>query len=156
MYMKNNKVYFEYSDFDYAVGQVAELIKKERDIGYEVHIVTPYRGGLPLGVRLSNQCNVPLSILDYQRLDGTSNESKVVSMMKNAGIKEDDVIYLVDDIADKGVTINKCLGFLSTEFPRNTLKVYTIFGDKLIHNPSWKYSFEHNKKWIQFIPWEGK
>jgi len=153
MYTEKGKVYFEWEDFEIAVAESDALIKIEQSIGNNVHLVAPYRGGLPLGVRMSNQCKIPLSILDYQRLDG---DSKTVSMMKNAGINDDDVIYLIDDIADEGITINKCLEFLTTEFPHNRIEVYTIFGNANIHNPSWRYSFRHDGDWVQFIPFEGK
>jgi hypoxanthine phosphoribosyltransferase len=150
MYTENDKVYFESHDFEYAVAEVSTMIERERN---KVHLVAPYRGGLPLGVRLSNQCKVPLSILDYQRLDGDSEE---VSVIKNASISSSETIYLVDDIADEGITINKCLEFLSKEFPNNKIVVYSIFGNDEKHPPKWKYTFKHLGDWIVFIPWEGK
>jgi hypoxanthine phosphoribosyltransferase len=153
MYKKNNKIYFEYDDFEAAVEDVASLIEKENK---KVHLVAPYRGGLPLGVRLSNQCNIPLSILDYQRLDGNKENSKNVSMMKNAGICVSDVIYLIDDIADEGITITKSLEYLREKFPLVSIKVYTIFGNDEKHNPDWKYTCKHFGDWIVFVPFEGK
>jgi len=150
MYTKDNKVYFEAEDFELAVYDVSEMFKQEKN---NVHIIAPYRGGLPLGVRLSNQCNLPLSILDYQRIDG---DSKEVSMMKNAGICSDETLYLIDDIADEGITINKCLEFLNKEFPNNKVEVYTIFGNSDKHTPKWKYTFNHLNDWIVFEIWEGK
>ena len=117
------------------------------------HLVTPYRGGLPLGVRLSNELDVPLSILNYQRYDG---DSKEVKFMYNAGISSSECIVLVDDIVDEGVTITKSVEFLREQFPMNKILVYTIFGNDKNHNPSWNYSFTHTGKWITFLPWEGK
>ena len=149
MYTKNNKVYFDADDFEYAEAEVTTMISREKD---DVHLIAPYRGGLPLGVRLSNECNVPLSILDYQRLDG---DSKEVSIMKNVGICSNEILYLVDDIADKGITINKCLEFLIQEFPNNRVIVYSILGNDEIHPPKWRYTYKHTGDWVVFGPWEG-
>ena len=151
MFMSHNKVYCEAPDFEIAVKDVAEMINDEK-IYNDVHVIAPYRGGLPLGVRLSNQCKVPLSILDYQRLDG---DSEIVSFMKNANINSSETLFLVDDIADEGITLNKCLEFLQKEFPGSKIVIYTIFGNNEKHNPKWKYTFKHEGNWIQFVPWEG-
>lgn len=153
MYTENEKVYFEASDFEKAVDEISSIISNEpRD----KHIVTLYRGGLPLGVRLSNQLDLPLTVLDYQRLDGKQDTSKEVSIMKNANISSSETLFLVDDIADEGITIRESVKFLNEHFPNNKLVVYTIFGNDEKHDPKWKYTFEHKGDWIVFIPWEGK
>ena len=148
MYNKNNKLYFDAGDFETSVKDVINLIQSETK---KVHIITLFRGGLPLGTRLSNELNLPLSILDYQRLDG---DSKIVKFIKDSNIKKDEIIYLVDDIADEGSTVSKALEFLK-DICTNKIQVYTIFGNNQKHNSSWKYSFKHSGDWIVFGPWEG-
>ena len=45
-------------------------LKERYDKIPEPHIVSIYRGSLPLGVHLSNALNCPLSIVKYQSRDG--------------------------------------------------------------------------------------
>ena len=147
MYKKDNKTYYEWSDFEDCIQVCGVYIENETR---KVHIVTLYRGGLPLGVRLSNEYNLPLSILDYQSYNGNSKE---VSMMKNAGICSSDVLYLVDDIMDSGNSIKKAKEFLNKEFPDNKIEIFTIFGsNKKFQGTSFQYV--HDKEWIIFKPWE--
>ena len=148
MYNQDGKLYFEYSDFEESIEDIISKINKKSNN----HLITLYRGGLPLGVRLSNELNLPLSLLDYQRLDGDSLE---VTMMKNANISSDQTLILIDDIADEGITITKSVEYLYKHFPNNPVQVYTIFGSKK-HDSKWMYTYEHNKEWVVFIPWEGK
>jgi hypoxanthine-guanine phosphoribosyltransferase len=152
MYKENDKLYFESHDFEVCVQDLSNIINRRKN-DTDIHLVTLYRGGLPLGVRMSNQLDLKLSILDYQRLDGDPN--KEVSMMKNAGIVSNETIFLIDDIADEGISIKKSLDFLNKEFPNNPIFVYTMFGsDKRLSN--YIYTFEHSGEWVVFIPWEGK
>jgi len=153
LYNKDNKLYFESQDFEVCVQDLSNIINK-KTTNSEVHLVTLYRGGLPLGVRMSNQLNLKLSILDYQRLDG--DKTKEVEMMKDAGISSSEIIFLIDDIADEGISIGKSLKFLYKNFPSNPIFVYTIFGNDRKHNKDWLYAYEHLGQWVQFIPWEGK
>lgn len=152
MYTENEKVYFTGDDFEVAVQDIVNTINKDNN---SKHIVTLYRGGLPLGVRLSNQCNLPLTVLDYQRLDGKGANLKEVSIMKNADISSSETLYLVDDIADEGITLRDSIAYLNEHFPNNKLVVYTIFGNNKKHDPKWKYTYEHKGDWICFGPWEG-
>lgn len=148
-----NKNNISWDKFDECIGLLIYDLKSSYDINSNnTHIVTLYRGGLPLGVSLSNKLKVPLSILDYQRLDGVDKESQEVSFIKNANIKEDCTILLVDDIADEGITIRKSIEFLNEHFPKNKIIVYTLIGNKK-HNKDWKYSIENNGNW-QVFPWE--
>jgi len=150
MYTENNKEYFTHNDFEGCVNTIEKDIKKQKK---NVHLVTLYRGGLPLGVRLSNSMNLPLSILNYQRYDG--NKEPEMEFMHNAGISSSDMIYIVDDIADEGVSIKETLKFLQPLFPQNAFSVYTLIG-KSEHPKEWKFCLEHSGNWIVFEPWEGK
>jgi len=153
LYHSSGKVHFEPEDFEEAVQDFGVHFSLTNPISKteEYSLVALYRGGLPLGVRLSNQFNLTLSIVDYQRLDGDSSEP---AFIKNI-VKSDNII-LVDDIADEGITISRTLEFLKKEFPKKEILVYTIFGNNKKHPSGWKYTFLHHKEWIQFVPWEGK
>ena len=147
MFENNNKTYFEASDFEEAVEDCKTIINGL----YNPTLIAPYRGALPLGVRLSNECDLKLNIIDFQRYDGDTKEP---TLIKNDNIAVNETLFLIDDIADEGVTISKCLEYLKKEYPLNKIKVYTIFGNKK-HPKEWNYTYEHKGQWIQFIPWEG-
>ena len=140
------KHHYTFADYDYDLIKITWKYKSQNNL----HIVAPYRGGLPLGVALSNRLDAPLSILDYQRYDGETEE---VSFMKNAGIEVTHKIILVDDLVDEGITIDKCYEFLSKEYPHNDIEVLTIFG-RPGYRKKYNYMREHPKKWIHFDPWE--
>lgn len=115
-----------------------------------LHIITLYRGGLPLGTVLSNRMTAPLSILKLQRYD---SDDKEVSFMHNAGVTSNESIVLVDDLVDAGVTINKSIQYIRNNFPNNSLRVLTIFGKKdFISDTKIEYLREHEGKWIVFEP----
>ena len=142
--MTNNKQYIKWEQIDKIVDDRFKVLN-----GCEnAHIITLFRGGLPLSTMISNRYKIPLSILDYQSYDGTSEN---VTMIKDSGIKENDIIYLIDDIADTGNSIKKALDFLNDKYPSCTVIVYTIVGKST--NPStWKYDIEFIN-WVVF-PWE--
>ncbi len=132
----------------YITWREVDDIVTDLELEANAHVITLYRGGLPLGVMLSNRYGINLSILDYQSYDGNSKD---VRLMKNAGIKDNEILYIVDDIADTGNSIEKSLEFLHKTFPNNEVRIFTIVGRK--HNPpEWKYSIEY-KNWCIF-PWE--
>ena len=141
MVEKDNKFYYNWKDFDLCIAHIVEENKDQN-----IHIVAPYRGGLPFGVALSNIMDKPLSIIDYQRYDG---QSEYVTMIKD-NIKEDEIILLVDDIADEGVTLDRCISFIEKNYD-NKIKVHTMIGSKK-HNKEWKYTFDH-QGWSVF-PYE--
>ena len=62
---------YSFNDYSKDINIITEHLK---GLYRDIHIVALYRGGLPLGVALSNRTNSPLSILNYyQRYDGKSN-----------------------------------------------------------------------------------
>lgn len=140
---------YSFSDYSQDIKLLANMINEE---SRETHIVTPYRGGLPLGVALSNKTDSPLSILEYQRYDGNTKE---VKLMHNANISSNELLILIDDLVDEGITMAKSVEFLRREFPNNPVKVFTIFGKHDIDFPvKSTYLREHPGRWIHFEPWE--
>lgn len=137
---------YTYEQFDKDIEYLVRFIK-QHNID---NITALYRGGLPLGVRLSNECNLPLSIIDFQRYDGNS---VIPNLIKYANIYEANNILIVDDIADKGISLNMTIKYLSNI--NEKFNVMTLYGSNK-HSDKWKYIHEHDGEWVKFIPWEGK
>lgn len=116
------------------------------------HIVSLYRGSLPLGVKLSNHLQAPLSIIDYQTRDGKSKKPK---LLKNAGITASDLLVVVDDLVDSGKTFKITEEYVRAWFPNNQIIFWTVIGSKE-HPKHYNYSIEHpkdgtgEKMWIVF------
>ena len=114
------------------------------------HIVTLYKGGLPLGVTLANRLALPLTIVDYQSYDGESKEPKIIKY--GAEIKETSRILLVDDIADTGNSFRKTIEMLNTKHKGVYIRPMSLVGS-IEHPESWYYKHEHDGRWVVF-PWE--
>jgi len=140
----------EYNDDIYNLKQQIETQDKP-------HLVTLYRGGLPMGTHLSNILDIPLSIIDFQSYHGEVTEAKII---KNAGISAENTLVLVDDIFDKGLTIAKSVHLLRELYPNNKLKIYTLYNNNHMSHLHDNYAFEvislnrSNGLWISF-PWES-
>lgn len=137
---------------DNALLECSELISKtlrESQESQKPHIVSLYRGSLPLGVKLSHHLNAPLSIIDYQSYDG---DSKKPILMKNAGIDSSELLVIIDDICDRSHTLKLTEEYVRAWFPKNDILIYTIVGSKK-HPVHYNYSIEHNGSWVLF-PWE--
>lgn len=140
------KRYITHEEINNSLMDCVDLIN---DTKLKPHIISMYRGSLLLGVQLSNQLKAPLSIIDFQTRDG---KSKKPELIKNANIKPDEVLVLIEDIADSGVTLKITEEYLTSWFPKNEIIIYSIVGNQ--HHPKhWRYSIEHNSQWIEF-PWE--
>ena len=139
------KIEYSWQDFDKDVETIIKYINKKSN--KKKHIVTLYRGGLPLGVTLSNKCNSPLSIIDYQRLDGNSENPKPIFIINK--IKDGDHIFLVDDIYDTGKSMNESYKFLSLKYPNSDIEGITLVGS----GNQFFYTTQHKEDWIKF-PWE--
>ena len=137
-----NKMFYTWKDFEEDISYFKAVIESNNI----THLVTLYRGGLPLGVKLSNVCSLPLSILDYQSYDGKSDK---VTIIKDKGLRQKNNVLLIDDICDSGNSITKSLDFLTGI----NVKVCTIYSNNNKHNKDWLYCREHNNEWVVF-PWE--
>lgn len=122
---------------------ILENIKKD------IHIIAPYKGGLPLGTAIANYFKAPLSILKMQRYDDNDDTA---SFIYNANISSSEELILVDDLWDTGETILKCVEFLHQQFPNNSIRVITIFG-RSDHSGKHEYIRDHPCDWIVFEPW---
>lgn len=151
-----SKKYLTSQEIDNSLMDCIDIINQNLTGVQKPHIVSLYRGSLPLGVKLSNKLQAPLSIIDYQSYDG---KSKKPELMKNAGITAEDLLVVIDDICDKGDTLRLTEEYIKAWFPYNKILIYTIVGSKE-HPKHYHYSIEHEvnqftreKAWVVF-PWE--
>ena len=140
------KFNYSWKDFDEDLSYFQAVVE-----GNKInHVVTLYRGGLALGLALSNRCNLPLSIIKYQSYDG---KDKKVKFIHKANIKKTDNIIVVDDLADTGNSIVKVTSFLREQGYSN-ITVCTIHGNRDFKNKfGWLYCREKNPGW-EIYPWE--
>tara|TARA_R110000744_G_scaffold121041_1_gene225405 strand:- start:1440 stop:1901 length:462 start_codon:yes stop_codon:yes gene_type:complete len=98
---KSEKTHLSWDAIDNLVNQIVDQYQNE-DI--EV-IVGLSRGGLCLGVSLSNRMNIPLTPLEWQTRDGDVRDVyKLTEILNEFDIEK---ILFVDDICDSGKTINQ-------------------------------------------------
>jgi len=129
-----------YSDFQKDTIKIEDYIK-ENNIN---HIVGIYRGSLPLSVALSNRCNIPLSIIDFQTRDGNSKGPVLIKKVKDI----DENTLIIDDIYDSGKTLNT----IYEKFPK--AKYLTLY-KKVSTKPAIPLTYlRETDKWIVFEVWE--
>ena len=159
-----------YSDHEFK----KDVLKVKNDLvkkNYEV-IIAPFRGGLTFGTKLSHVLNIPLGIVEYQRLDATSQDKKMRLAVEPVAIDVDGLevpfislkgkILLVDDICDSGETIAKVVQYLKLLNPNISIDVVCLFGSM----SGIKYVLQrcidtdirclnaNEGKWVVFETWE--
>ena len=146
--MTENYNYY-YDEYYYDVATLAQRYKK---ITWP-HIVSVYRGSLPLGVHLSNILKCPLSIVKYQSRDGEDNQAEWLLNLtddKNLHPKFFPHLIVVDDIYDTGETFKSILKL--PEFDKNPdYSLMALFGND--NDDGVHYLHEQMYRWIVF-PWE--
>ena len=148
--MTNNYNYY-YDEYYY---DVATLVQRYKKIA-NPHIVSIYRGSLPLGVHLSNILNCPLSIIKYQSRDGEDSKAEwLLNLTADESIRPTPRFFphliVVDDIYDTGTTFRAVKDL--PEFQNNPdYTLIALFGNK--NDDGVHYLHEQLRKWIVF-PWE--
>ena len=129
------------------------ILKERYDKIPDPHIVSIYRGSLPLGVHLSNVLNCPLSIVKYQSRDGEDHKAEWLLNLtsdKKLHPKFFPELIVVDDIYDTGETFRALLNL--PEFQDNpNYRAIALFGNS--NNDGVVYLNEQVYRWIVF-PWE--
>ena len=119
------------------------------------HIVSIYRGSLPLGTHLSNALNCPLSIVKYQSRDGEDSKAEwLLNLTSDESVRPTPRFFphliVVDDIYDTGKTFRAVKAL--SEFQDNPdYSLVALFGNK--NKDGVHYLHEQLRKWIVF-PWE--
>jgi len=126
-----------------------ETIKNYVKINGITNVVGIYRGSLPLAVAISNKCEIPMSMIDFQTKDGDSKEPSILKQTFN----KNDKILVVDDIYDTGKTLNIIDEFLK-EKGYNNINYLTLFkADKTEPKIPLEY-LNISNKWVVFEVWE--
>ena len=138
--------------YDEYYNDVATL-KKRFDKIPNPHIVSIYRGSLPIGTHLSNVLNCPLSIVKYQSRDGKDHKAEWLLNLtgdKKLHPKFFPELIVVDDIYDTGETFRAVLNL--PEFQDNpNYRAVALFGNP--NDDGVIYLNEQVYRWIVF-PWE--
>ena len=144
--MSNYNYY--YDEYYYDVATLAQRYKK---ITYP-HIISVYRGSLPLGVHLSNILKCPLSIVKYQSRVGKDSQAEWLLNLTNErkNPKFFPHLIVVDDIYDTGETFRAVKAL--PEFQDNPdYSLMALFGND--NDDDVHYLHEQMYRWIVF-PWE--
>lgn len=153
MYIRNDKTYLTYQDVKDSINAIGSFIK--RNPGSKFHLFGVARGSFNLVQAISNQFNLPYTMLQYSTYDG--NDEYVRMGFESKPIERHSVALILDDIADSGNTIRKTIEFINNNILNiDDTKVFTTIGNSK-HDPDWMYYFDHNDfkhKWIVF-PYEN-
>lgn len=151
MYYKDNKTYLTSYDVKEALNKIVNEINQQENVKF--HLVGLARGSFSILHEISNRCNLPYTILQYSSYD--KNDKIVKNGFSSQEIEPDDILLIVDDIADTGNSINKTIDYLNSCFSWiPNIEVYTIVGGV---NNNWDYYYNHKDfkyPWVVF-PWEN-
>ena len=142
---------YYYDEYYYDVATLAQRYKK---ITYP-HIISIYRGSLPLGVHLSNILKCPLSIVKYQSRDGQDSKAEwLLNLTSDESVRPTPRFFphliVVDDIYDTGKTFRAVKAL--PEFHNNPdYSLMALFGND--NDDGVHYLHEQLYRWIVF-PWE--
>ncbi len=146
------KLYYTNEDYNIDIKMITNIIKNVDN----PHLISLYRGSLPMGVKLSNILDLPLSIIDFQTRDGNS---KVPKLIKNSDMIVGQTLILLDDILDSGITMRETRKALEVNFPHNKFIGITLFqndfNQHLHKDMNWVISLNASKgRWVVFEDWE--
>ena len=164
-----DKIYYSDKMFKKDMLQIKHAFK---DKNYQA-VITPYRGGLTMGTKISHTLDIPLGIIDYQRLDSNKKyDSNVRFAIEPVGKGSDGepipfgfmkgTILLVDDICDTGKSIEKIYKFLKIAHPEIEIDILCIYGNtgaleylsKYCPEAKLKYIHDNENRWVLFGSWE--
>lgn len=165
--MEQNKIYYSDKTFKEDMLQFKRTFTKPDAYKFDT-VIAPARGGLTFGTKISHMLDIPLGVIDYQRLDSNKEGNQRVRMAIEPVGKNDapfwtmKSILLVDDICDTGKSVEKIYKFLKIVNPDAVVTVICIFGntgaeDYLKANcPEVKLQYIHDNKdqWVIFGTWE--
>ena len=148
--MSENYNYF----YDEYYQDMVKLVERFKNIS-DPHVVSIYRGSLPMGVHLSNALKCPMSIVKYQSRDGKDEKAEwILNLIHDESLRKTPRFYphliVVDDIYDTGKTFRAVLNL--SEFENNpNYNCIALFGND--NDDKINYLHEQLYRWIVF-PWE--
>jgi xanthine phosphoribosyltransferase len=135
----HKKKYISWDEYNLGVKKIKNEIQKLNNI----HLVSIYRGSLLIGQHLSNLLNVPLSIGKFQKYDA---DDKDFQLIFDNGIKDNEIVIILDDLIDSGETMKKAKKYFRTH---KTFSA-TLYGSNSKDHFS---AFDKSDEWLVF-PWE--
>ncbi len=148
------KTIYTSQEYKADISIIVDMIKQFKN----PHLVSLYRGALPMGVLLSNIMDLPLSIIDYQTRDTQTLEPKLI---KDAGIvnSTNDTIIILDDIIDSYRTLKAAKNYMNSLFPDSDIVGITLHKNtknEMMHaNSEWVRSLNNtNGDWVVYEQWE--
>ena len=162
-----DKIY--YSDVHFKKDKLH--LKKYLENKYQA-VIAPCRGGLTMGTKLSHILDIPLGIIDYQRLDSTMMRPSIKFAIEPVAKDKDheelpfvfmDKILLVDDICDTGKSIEKIYKFLKLVNSNVEIDILCIYGNKgaeeylgkYLPEAKLNYLYDNEDRWVTFGTWEN-
>ena len=145
-----DKVRYTYEQYIDDINRISPIME---DID---HIISIYRGSLPMGVHLSNLYDIPLSIVNFQSRDGDSEEPSWMHYVRKKDNSPYKNVLVIDDIYDSGLTMDKIKKWLeapalTTNIKQPKYKYLTLYGKE--NRQDVEYIHEHTGEWIEFW-WE--
>ena len=147
-------LYISWDEYNHKVEELAIQIKND---GYEFNqIVCIAKGGLRVGDVLARIFNVPLAVMSVESYHGVGvkdEQGQIVfgnSLAKttpNIGSR----VLLVDDLADSGLTLEKCVKWLEHYhgFFIDDLRTSTLWVKKSSHfTPTYYVDYLETSPWI--------
>jgi len=142
---KNNYVY-DWEDFEITIHQIENQI----NFNQFKTIIAIAKGGLLLGVKLSNLFNLPLKIVyAYSYIN---KKQKELCVEQFNCIKWESPVLLVDDIVDSGITLQDIKDQLEI-WGKKVKTLVLFYKPKSIIKPDFYFQKVLNNTWVEF-PWE--
>lgn len=141
-------VKYSWKSFDRDTQKLIRLINKSN---YKPQtIVAIAKGGLPLGVKLSNLLLVPLTIISAKSYKGTIQNSLMLNASYTVPLQSP--VLLVDEVVDTGHTMSLVKEHL--QLGGVEIRTATLFyKEKSTIKPNWSIHKIEETKWLIF-PWE--
>lgn len=136
----DDKLIIKWELFDMMIADIADRYEEE---GIK-RIVGLSRGGLPIGVALSNKMGIPFIPLEWQTRDGKVKDVNKLLMIK--GCYDPKEVLFVDDICDSGLTIDQI-----KEYVPNSR--WATLVNKIPKHIEFETLLVEDDRWVVF-PWE--
>lgn len=113
------EINISWAEYDYLITSVGmDIANGYLNLANKKHLIVGMnRGGLPAAVHLSHILELPMTIINYRRLDGVAETKPELFHQIDTDINSFDGIILVDEIHDSGHSMNICKEYLKRMYP---------------------------------------
>lgn len=155
----DDNIKISWTEYDELITQISLDLKSNYNLDNTL-ILGMNRGGLPIAVHLSHLLELPMSIINYRRIDGINEVKPELFHGHKQELSEFKNFILIDDIHDSGHSMNECSKFLEL-YNVNLITVTLSCNTHYEGRPKLEYpnitglliSNEKESKWVVF-PWE--